>query len=150
MKISTQIEINAPINYIWHAISDIESAPEVISGIKWVKVLEKPENSLVGLKWQECRELYGKDALETMWVTESQENYYYQTRAESHGTVYESRLEITANEDTCVLTMNFTGYPQTILAKCIAFIMTPFFKSSMVKLLNQDLLDIKAFVESKV
>lgn len=149
MKIATQIEINAPINFIWHAICDIENAENMIEAINWIKVIDKPEQGLVGLKWQEARTMYGKEALETMWITEAQENYYYQTRAESHGSVYISRMEITANEDSCILTMGFTGHPQTLVAKVMSMIMTPFFKGSIVKMLQQDLQDIKRFVEEK-
>ena len=71
--------------------------------------MKSQKNGLVGLKWTETRLMFGKQATETMWITDAEENDYYQTRAESHGSIYISRLEIKDSGDGTELTMSFEG-----------------------------------------
>ena len=82
MNVTVNIEINKPKESIWRVITDIEHAQSMISGIQRINILNKPSSGLVGLKWEETRAMFGKEATETMWITESEENSYYQTRAE--------------------------------------------------------------------
>jgi hypothetical protein len=46
----------------------------VISSILKITILNKPANDLVGLKWEETREMFGKEAMETIWITDSVDN----------------------------------------------------------------------------
>lgn len=147
MKVSVDIEIEQPKEAVWAAITDIENCENFISAIVDLKILNKPENSLVGLKWQETRLMFGKEASETMWITESVENEYYCTRAESHGSVYISRLSLSEAGNYTLLTMTFTAEAQTLPVKIISAIMGIFIKSSMKKALYKDLVDIKKYVE---
>ena len=64
----------------------------MISGIEKIEVLEKPSHGLVGLKWEETRIMFGKTAIEIMWITEAEDNSHYQTRAEHRNVVYISKL----------------------------------------------------------
>ena len=87
MEVSTSIEISKPKENAWKAITDIENSPGRISNIISIDVLVQPEDGFVGFKWKETRKMFGKEATEVMWVTDSVENDYYVTRAESHGSV---------------------------------------------------------------
>ncbi|MGS2720885.1 SRPBCC family protein [Paraglaciecola aestuariivivens] len=147
MHISTHIIINQSAPVIWAAITDIANAKQMISNILKLEVLHQPPTGLVGLKWQETRKMFGNEESETMWITEAKDHHYYCTRAESHGCVYQSRLEVTQLAETCQLTMSFNSEAQTLTSKILFFIMSPFIKRAMLKELNKDLLDIKAFVE---
>jgi len=62
MIVEAQVTINGSKAAIWVAITNIENAAETISGIENIKVLEKPANGLVGLKWRETRTPFGKPA----------------------------------------------------------------------------------------
>lgn len=150
MKVKAQIQINAPKEVIWDVITDIENSDKNISGIKKIEILERPESGNIGLKWRESREMFGKEATEDMWITEEQVNSYYQTRAESHGSVYVSRLSIDEKGDHCILTMEFTGESTTFGAKVGNFIFSGMLKKSTEKALFVDLEDIKKVAESKV
>ncbi len=154
MKMSTSINITASAANIWSAITNIENCQQMISAIDKIEIIAPaPEGAVanfVGLKWRETRTMFGKEAVETMWITDAETNVFYKTRAENHGAIYLSELRInpisaTENE----LIMNFEGQAQSFFAKLMSAIMTPFFKGSMVKMLNKDLEDIKQFVESK-
>lgn len=164
MKISVETTINSSKDKVWSAISDIENAPEMISGIIGLEVLEKPASGLLGLKWRETRKMFGKEADETMWITDCMEGEFYQTRAENHGAIYKSRLSLEAIEssgsdrsakaddaiaDRTKLTMTFEGEAESFLIKVVSAIMSLFMKKSMIKMLETDLADIKAYVEAK-
>jgi len=91
--------------------------------------------------------MFGKEATEVMWITDAAENDYYCTRAESHGSIYKTRLSLDEDGDRTRLTMAFTGEPQTMGAKVMSFFMGGLMKGSMEKELLKDLTDIKKFVE---
>jgi hypothetical protein len=87
-------EIMAPPEAVWSVVANIQNAASVISGIKEVEILETAAGpSIVGVKWKETREWMGRDAVEIMWITDACAPLFYETRAESHGSVYQSRLE---------------------------------------------------------
>ncbi|OEK04425.1 SRPBCC family protein [Roseivirga misakiensis] len=148
MEFNAQILINAPKEKIWPVITNIEEAKSRISAIQDIEVLEKPNEGLIGLKWRETRIMFGKSAMETMWITHAEENHYYQTRAESHGSIYISKLMLEeAQENGTILKMSFNGQPQTFMAKLMTKVMGPLFKKATLKAINQDLIDIKASCE---
>ena len=147
MKIAVDIEIEKPKETIWSAITDIENFSNMISSIIDLKILNRPEDGIVGLKWKETRLMFGKEASEIMWITESVENEYYCTRAESHGSVYITKLSLSETARNTLLTMSFTGEAQALIVKIVSACMGVFIKSSMKKLLCKDLEDIKKYVE---
>lgn len=148
MDTTVAIEINTPKENVWQTITDIDNCKNVISSILGIKVLNKPSDGLVGLKWEETREMFGKEATETMWITDAKTHEFYATRAESHGSVYITRLNLAENSDKTTLTMTFSGIPQTFVAKILSFIMRPLINNSIKKALTKDLEDIKKFVEN--
>jgi hypothetical protein len=133
---------------VWSAITDFERCGDFISSIINLEVLNRPETGLVGLKWKETRLMFGKEATETMWITDAVENQYYFTRAESHGAVYISRLILTEDRGRTTLTMSFLSAPQSMAAKVFAPLMGVLLKKSMERELLKDLVDIKRYVEA--
>ena len=149
MMVTVDIEISNTREAVWGAIADIENSDSMISSILKINILHKPSDDIVGLKWEETRKMYGKKAQETMWITDSLENEYYCTRAESHGSVYITRLTLSEGVKGTLLTMSFTGIAQTFGTKLMSFFMGPLIKGSIRKALNKDLEDIKVFVEKR-
>jgi len=147
MKVSTSIEISKPKEDVWKVIADIENCQGRISSIIAIEVLEKPETGFVGFKWKETRKMFGKEATEIMWITDSVENEYYVTRAESHGSVYVSRLSLAESAGITTLTFSFSGEAQSLVARIFSALMGVLIKSSMKKELQKDLVDIKNYVE---
>ncbi len=147
MEVSTSIEILKPKENVWKAITDIEDSAKMISSIIAIDVLEKPQVGFLGFKWQETRKMFGKEATEIMWVTDSLENEYYSTRAESHGSVYISRLSLVDSGANTILTMSFSGEASSLIAKIISTLMSFIIKGSIEKELQKDLVDIKQYVE---
>src|SRR4051794_6907397 len=149
MIVEAQVTVNGSKAAIWAAITDIENAAEIISGIEKIEVLEKPANGLVGLRWRETRLLFGKPATVEKWITEAAENKYYTTRAEDNGFVFLTTKTISESGGGMTLTEVHESRPQGIVARFMAIPMVLFFKGTIKKYLLQDLNDIKSAVERK-
>lgn len=148
MKMSTSIDIAAPKEKVWDVITNIDGSAETITGIVSLEVLERPDSGLVGLKWKETRKMFGREAEETMWITDAVENKSYRVRAENHGVIYISDFVITPRGDQSTLSWTFAGTPQTFMAKLMGGLMGWMMKGSMKKMLLKDLEDIKKAAEA--
>lgn len=149
MELSAFIEIEKPQSNVWKAIVDFKNCSNYISSIVSVEIIDEPKDTLVGFKWKETRVMFGKEAVETMWITDYVENEFYQTRAESHGSIYISKLSLESFGENTRLTMSFNGIAQSLMAKVFSFCMGFLFIGSMKKALIKDLSDIKAHLESQ-
>lgn len=147
MKVTTEIEISSPREIVWAVITDIENWTSMISNISDIKIINKPADGIVGLKWEETRNILGKEATETLWVVDSVENEYYYSRAESHGSVYITKFSLSDLRDKTLLTISFSGEPQTLFVRTVSLCVEPFVKSTIINVLNKDLEDIKKQVD---
>lgn len=148
MKVSAKIKIDSTKEKIWEMITDIENSANIISSIIKIEILNPTGDNLVGLKRKETRKMFGKEAEEVMWVTHSKMYDYYQTRAESHGSIYLSRLNIIEENNVVTLEMSFEGKASSLLAKMMSGVFGGFMKKSMIKVLEEDLNDIKKACEA--
>lgn len=150
MDVRVEVTIDAPRDRVWAAITDFENATKRIRAIETIEILERPSAGLVGLKWRETRTMFGKQATETMWITEAVEPQFYETRAESHGSIYRSRLALDERDGRTVLSMSLAAEPQGFFARIMAATVGRLFLGSTRKALQQDLEDIRRSVESEV
>jgi len=147
MTITVSEEINASRERIWNVITDIDSWADTISGIVSIEVINRPEAGVVGLKWREKRVLFGKEAVETMWIGAAEPNSWYETKAENHGAIYSTRLSLDDSSDKVVLTMTFSAKPTTITSKLMS-VMSFMFNGTMRKMMRKDLTDIRRAAEN--
>lgn len=148
MKAYVEVSINGTKEAIWNVISDIRNAEKNISGIQKIEVLEEPTEGILGFKWRETRIMFGKEATEDMWITHSEPNSYYKTRAESHGAEYLTTMKIEEKVDSCILSMEFESESVSFMAKIMNVVFGRMMKNSTEKALLEDLNDIKNVVES--
>ena len=146
MKIVVSEEIDAPRERVWHLISDIDSWTDTISGIVSIEVIDRPETGVVGLKWRETRIMFGKEAVETMWISAAKPNYWYESTAENHGAVYTTRLSLEDSNGKTMLTKQFSAEATTIAAKLMS-VVSFLFSGSLRKMLQKDLSDIRQAAE---
>ena len=146
MLVEVQVTINGSKAAIWAAMTDIENASEIISGIEKIELLEKPAKGLVGLKWRETRMLFGEPASADKWITDAVENEFYKTRAEDLGFVFVTTMRISETSGGMTLTSSHDSQPQGIVARLKSLPMF-LFKGVLKKAILQDLNDIKAAVE---
>lgn len=150
MQMSVDVLVRAPRKVVWDVVTDIPNAANTIEAIERIEVLEKPAAGLAGLKWRETRKMFGKEATEVMWITDAAEPSYYETRAQSHGAVYTTRIALDDAAGGTRLTMDFGAAPQTFGAKLMGAVFGPLMKGSMRKAILKDLEDIKAVAEARV
>lgn len=148
MIVEAQVTIDGSKAAIWAAITNIENASEIISGIENIEVLEKPANGLVGFRWRETRMLFGKPATAEKWITDAVENEFYKTRAEDDGFVFLTTLSISESRGGMTLASSHETEPQGIVARFKSLPMF-LFKGVIKKAILQDLNDIKSAVERK-
>ena len=147
MIVEAQVSIDGSRAAIWAAITNIENAAALISGIEKIEVVEKPAHGLVGLKWRESRTLFGKPAIAEKRITEAVENEFYKTRAEDGGFVFLTTKRISQGSGGMTLSESHESRPQTIVAKLMTIPMRLFFKGVIKKAVLQDMNDIRAAVE---
>ncbi len=87
MNLLEIIHIQGTPEQIWKVITDIEGSGNTISAIQDITILEKPAAGLVGLKWEETREMFGWETREVMRIPDLEEMKSNQTRVENNGTV---------------------------------------------------------------
>ena len=146
MIVEAQVTIKGARAAVWAAITNIENASEIISGIEKIEIVEKPASGLVGLRWRETRMLFGKPATVEKRITEAAENEFYKTKAESDGFVFLTTKRISESGGGIRLTESHESRPQGIVKKLMSLPMF-LFKGMMKKVILQDLNDIKAAVE---
>jgi hypothetical protein len=149
MIVEAQVTINGSKAAVWAAITNIENASQIISGIKNIEVLEKPATGLVGLMWRETRILFGKPATAEKWITDAAENEFYKTKAEDGGFVFLTTKSISESSGGMTLTECHESKPQSIVANLMSIPMGLFFKGVIKKAVLQDLNDIKAAIEQE-
>ncbi|MCW8091869.1 SRPBCC family protein [Alteromonas sp. ASW11-130] len=143
------IDIAESRDAVWRIVSDIRNAASVISGIKNIEILEASDaSSIIGTKWKETREWMGRDAIEVMWITDASAPSFYESRAESHGSIYVSRIELELTPGGTRLSMSFSCNPQTFMARIMWMLTGWMAKTSLRKIIDQDLEDIKVAAES--
>ncbi len=146
MIVEAQVTINGSKAAIWGAITNIENASKIISGIENIEVVERPATGLVGFKWRETRMLFGKAATAEKWITDATEDEFYKTRAESDGFAFLSTIRISESSSGITLTSSHEFKPQGIVARLMS-IPVFLFRGVTKKALLQDLNDIKSAVE---
>lgn len=147
MNLTVSVDINESRDKVWAAITDIEQCQKMITGIIRLTVLHKPSEGLVGLKWTETRKMFGKEASETMWIIESVEHSHYYTRAENHGAIYTTKLAVSDFNGQTRLEMSFNAEVSSFFMRVISKLMGVVVEGSVRKMLQQDLEDIKRYIE---
>lgn len=147
MIVEAQVTINGSRAAIWAAMTQIENAAEIMSGIEKIEVLERPASGVVGLRWRETRILFGEPATVEKWITEAAENEFYKTRAENGGFVFLTTNRISESSGGgMTLTGSHETNPQGFVARIKSLPMF-LFKGVIRKAILQDLNDLKSAVE---
>jgi len=146
MTVEAQVTINGSRAAVWAAITNIENAAEIISGVEKIEIVEKPASGLVGMTWRETRMLFGKTATVEKVIVAAAENKFYTTEARDGGFLFTTYHRIADHEGPLILRSIHETKPQGFIAWLKAIPMT-FFKGVIKKAVLQDLNDIKAAVE---
>ncbi len=154
-NITVSETINATLEEVFEAASNIPECASYIDGIEAIETLkespESPNNIGVvgeGYTWRETRIMFGKTATEDMTIINWSPPNSYQVEARSCGCYYLSDFTFEhIGDQTTKMTMSFNGTPESFGAKIMMFVFS-FMTKKMAKLLAKDLHDIKVKVES--
>lgn len=147
MIIEAKVEIEGTRAAAWAAITNIDRAAEIISGIQELEIVERPARGLVGFKWRETRLLFDKPATAEKWITEAVDHEFYRTRTEDGGFVFVTTRRLSGGDGRLTLTESHESRPQTLKARLVSIPMRLFFMGVIRKAVQRDLDDIKAAVE---
>lgn len=147
MIVEAEVTINAPRAAVWAAITDVASAPAILSGVEKIEIVAQPPHGLVGLRWRETRLLYGKPATAEKWITAATDEQSYETRAEDGGFVFTTTKVLSESGGRVTLKESHESRPRTLGARLMLIPMALFFKGVIRKAVQQDLDDFKAALE---
>jgi carbon monoxide dehydrogenase subunit G len=136
----------ATVERTFSVLTDLRTAASRISGMQSLDVLTEGPIG-VGTRFTEVRIMFGKEATETMEITQFEAGKGYTVDAESHGSHYTSVFEFTPEGDGTRVNVSFTATPLTFLAK----VMSPLIfmmKGTMRKCMMQDMADLRVVIEA--
>lgn len=155
MRMFLSTHIDATQEAVFAAAGNFPDAAAFISAIDSVEMLTPAKDGLpigVGTSFKETRTMFGKQATETMEVTEFDPPRAYTLSALSCGVQYHSRVTVLEEQPGtggggCRLSYDIKGTPVSLFAKIVGPIMGVMMKGAMRKAMEKDLADIKNYVE---
>lgn len=140
--------VAAPVETVWAVATDLTAAPETLSGVTRVEVLEG-EIFGVGTRWRETRTLMGREATEEMVVTAAVAPSSYTVEADNHGVHYVSTFAFAPlGANRTEVTMTFAGTP-TAPQNPLVKLMGRFGLRMVRKTLEHDLADLARAAEAR-
>ncbi len=147
-SVSVEQQIDAAPEDVFRAFSDFENAAQFITGIVRIEMLTTGAVR-VGTRWRETRIMFKKEATEEIWLTEFEPPRQYVAEAESNGAHYRSAFRFVPNDGGTRVTMDFEATPVSLFARLTSFLMAPMMLKSVVKVMEQDMIDLKTAIEKK-
>ncbi|MEU8570024.1 SRPBCC family protein [Streptomyces pathocidini] len=142
--------IGAPVEKVWEALTDLESAPRVLSGVQSIEVLT-PGPFGEGTRWRETRKMLGRTATEEMYVTASEEPSRCVVESDAQGAHYVSEFTLspeTDEEGGTTVRMAFTATPPSGgVAKVLLKLFGGLGAKAVRQAIERDLADVAAHVE---
>ena len=140
--------VAAPVETVWAVATDLTAAPETLTGVTRVEVLEG-EIFGVGTRWRETRTMMGREATEEMVVTAATAPSSYTVEADNHGVHYVSTFAFAPlGANRTEVTMTFAGTP-TAPQNPLVKLMGRFGLRMVRKTLEQDLADLARAAEAR-
>ncbi|MFG2192739.1 SRPBCC family protein [Streptomyces sp. NPDC048639] len=148
-QVVVERRIGAPVDRVWDALTDLESAPRVLSGVQSIEVLT-PGPFTEGTRWRETRRMLGRTATEEMYVTACQEPSRCVVESESRGAHYVSEFDLSPEaeaEGGTTVRMTFSATPPGGVAGMLMKVFGGLGTKAVTKAIEQDLADVAAHVE---
>lgn len=147
-QVTVQTTIRAPRNSVFSVFANIVGAVESVPSIKRCEMLTEGAVG-VGTRWKETREIFGQQHTEEMEIVDFVPQSRYAVATHSHGTHYETQFIFQQEEEGTQVTMIFSTFPQTLLAKAMGFFMGFMMTGAVRRLLEEDLESLKKACETQ-
>jgi carbon monoxide dehydrogenase subunit G len=143
MELTVDRAIDARAERVWSLITDLDRAPEMLSGVQQVERLDGGGEFDVGTRWRETRTMFGREGTEELEVTALDAGRSYTTTAASQGAVYTSVLAVEPlGADRSHLSMTFAAEPAGTVSRLLAATIGRAFQGATRRMLQRDLDDI--------
>ena len=146
MQYRCERSVSRPRPEVFAAFTDLEAAPDRIEGIDKIELLTDGPMQ-IGTQFRETRTMFGKEAVETMTVTEFDRDEKYVTRAESCGSLYKATYRFEEISDGTRVEFSFDATPQSFFAKLATPVMGLLMGRMMKRMIAKDLDDLIAAIE---
>jgi len=146
MNLSTTVA--APVPEVWSAFADFRNAAGRIKGIKKIEILTDGPIG-VGTKFKETREMFKKEAVETMEVTAFEPNSLYTLECMSCGGHFKTTFRFTPSGQGTRVDVETNCRALTLFAKLLSPLTSLMMGPMMRKCMLQDMEDLKAVVEKR-
>lgn len=140
--------VAAPVADVWAVFADFRNAPGRIKGIKKIEILTDGPIG-VGTKFKETREMFKKEAVETMEVTAFEPNRLYTLECVSCGGHMKFTFRFTPNGQGTKVDVETNCRALTLFAKLLSPLTSLMMGPMMRKCMLQDMEDLKAVVEKR-
>ena len=142
-------DVTASPERVWSIISDLDRSAEVISAITALERTDGGSGFGVGTAWRETRVMFGREATESMAVTEVDDGRSYTVESVSRGVRYRSVMRVEPKGEGSRLSWEFGAEAGSISARFMSLI-GKLLEGSTRKALMADLDDIAAAAEGEV
>lgn len=147
MRVTATVSIRAPVARVFDVFTDVAHCAGRITGVKKAEILSEVRSGK-GLRWQETRVMFGKDAAVDKEITAIEAPRSYRVESRVDGTNYISTFEFAdgAAAGTTVVTWTHFSEALTVGAKFLAPLLV-LFQGTMLKFMKKDLADLAEFLE---
>lgn len=149
-EVEASIEVSAPAADVWNIITDVRRSAEVVGAIDDVVMLADEAEFGIGTRWRETRTTAGEQSVVEMEVISINPGNSYVVEVEQRDIIYVTTISLTPQgPDSCRLAMTFTAEVAGLLPKLKSATMGRLSGKSIQQSLQQELVEIKAAVESQ-
>jgi hypothetical protein len=144
-----QRRINAPVEQVWAAATDIAGACGRLSGVLQIELLTKGPFG-VGTRWRETREAGGTAATEELVVAECEPPRRFVTDATSGDAVFRTVTTFAAARPTGTdVEVDFNAPPPNVAGRLVGAILGGLAARTALATLHRDLDDLAAWCEGR-
>ncbi len=141
-RYSVTREIRAPIELVFSRISDVRRFQEVNEDILEIEFLTEQQSG-VGTRFKETRNMKGRRATTTLELTECVENQHVRFVSDEGGTIWDTVMRVAERDGGTELRMVMDARPYKLMARII----TPLIKGMVTKAVVADMDNLKARCE---
>lgn len=142
-RTTVRITIDAPVDFVFRTVSEIENYSKAIPHIVNVEFLSDVRSG-VGSRFRETRLMMGREASTVLEVTEYVENERVRLVSDEGGTVWDSVFAVRPIDGRTELTLVMDAAPYTFKSRILVPIMKLVIRMGLVK----DMDAVKEYCES--
>lgn len=141
--------IQASPERVFEVFADIPGTGARISAITRIEMLSDGPIGK-GTRWRETRVMFGREAIEEMWISEFDPPRGYSVEANSHGAKYLTRYAFFPEGAGTRVVMEFGADATTFFAKLMGKLFFKAMAKSVQDALKKDMVELKQLCEAAV